>query len=332
VALLKRLESDKSLAAFAGQFVPLKLVTDGNPQWSKWARQYPVEGRGIPRLYVVRADGEKLYGGVGSLKGDALPQMLFVTLQKSGRTFSDVEAGLLKSSVEAAEKEMAEKNHGQAAVELSKLTKLGTLGDFKSYAEPSLKADQIAKTLIRASDSVIDDAVAKLDNAQAAFAGALALTEAERQYAGFATIKRRVSAALKTAKRNKDISPYIAQAEAITRARRLLESERATVRKKAPEAYENVIRRYPGTQADKFAREELAAISPNAKILTEVEPTKKPALRTWTDSSGKFKVRATLVKLEGNKVTLKKESGGEITISSSKLSNRDQEFLRSVEK
>lgn len=110
--LLKRLESDQSLAVFVGQFVPLKLVTDGNREWSKWARQYPVEGNGIPRLYVVRADGEQLYARVGSLRGDALPQMLFTTLQRAGRSFNDAETALLKSSVEAAEKAMAAKNNG----------------------------------------------------------------------------------------------------------------------------------------------------------------------------------------------------------------------------
>ena len=41
---------------------------------------------------------------------------------------------------------MSSKDHGQAAAELSKLAKLGTLGDFKSYAESSLKADEIANT------------------------------------------------------------------------------------------------------------------------------------------------------------------------------------------
>ena len=45
---------------------------------------YPIDGRGIPRIYVVRADGEMLYGAVGSLPGDELPQMLLATLKQSG--------------------------------------------------------------------------------------------------------------------------------------------------------------------------------------------------------------------------------------------------------
>ena len=62
MALLKRLETDESLAAFAGQFVPLKLVTTGqNEEWSSWSQKYPHEGRTIPVLFVVRADGKKIY-------------------------------------------------------------------------------------------------------------------------------------------------------------------------------------------------------------------------------------------------------------------------------
>jgi len=197
VELLKRLETDKSLAVFAGQFVPLKLITDGNPEWSKWARQYPVDGNGIPRLYVIRADGEKLYGAVGALAGDALPRMLYTTLQRSGRSFNDAETALLKSSVEAAEKAMAAENDGKAAAELSKLARLGTVGDFRSYSTPALKADEIAETLIKASDSMIKDAVAKLDNTETVFSGALALADAERQYAGFGTIQSKISATVR---------------------------------------------------------------------------------------------------------------------------------------
>jgi len=332
VALLKRLETDRSLAVFAGQFVPLKLVTDGNPEWSKWARQYPVEGNGIPRLYVIRADGERIYSRVGSLGGDALHLMLRTTLQSSGRSFNAAETALLMTSVEAAEKAMAAGNSGEAAAELSKLAKVGTVGDLKSYSALALKADEIARKLVEASDSMMNDAVADLENVQTAFKGALVLAEAERQYVGFGKIRTKVLTSIKAAKRNKEIKPYMVQAEALTRARGLVKSEKATDRNKAPRAYENVIRGYPGTEADKLARQELTSISPDAKILHVTELPTKPKLRTWTDISGKFKVRGTFVKLESGNVTLKKESGDEVTLPLAKLSISDQSFLRRQEK
>src|SRR5688572_22240723 len=61
VRLQERLSTDRSLAVFAGQFVPLKVTTDGNADWGTWSRKYPVEGNGIPKFYIIRADGTKMF-------------------------------------------------------------------------------------------------------------------------------------------------------------------------------------------------------------------------------------------------------------------------------
>lgn len=50
--------------------------------------------------------------------------------------------------------------------------------------------------------------------------------------------------------------------------------------------------------------------------------------RTWTDSTGKHKIEAALVKVEDDKVHLKrKDTGKVITISKQRLSTSDQDFL-----
>ena len=313
---------------FAGQFVPLKLTTDGNREWSRWARQYPIEGRGIPRLYVIRADGKQLHGKVGAPQGDALPRLLSATLRKSGRSFNDAQAALLKSKVEAAESALATQNYGRAAAELSKLSELGALGGFGSYARPALKADRMVRGLITTAESMVSDAVADLEQVDTAFAGALALTEVQRQFSRVGNVQQSVTAVLKSARRNSTRQAYVAQAQAVSRARRLAESEQARIRRGAAQAYETVIRRFPGTEADEIARRELAVISPNAEILSSKRSTTRAMLRKWTDASGRFSLRATLVKVERGRVTLKKENGGEITIDLQRLSSADQEFLR----
>jgi len=43
------------------QFVPLKVETAGEP-WQKWATKYKPEGKGIPIIYVIRSDGQMMYG------------------------------------------------------------------------------------------------------------------------------------------------------------------------------------------------------------------------------------------------------------------------------
>ena len=47
-------------------------------------------------------------------------------------------------------------------------------------------------------------------------------------------------------------------------------------------------------------------------------------VRTWTDSTGKFKLQARFVSEEAGKVTLEKEDGSQLEIELSKLSAADQ--------
>jgi hypothetical protein len=59
-------------------------------------------------------------------------------------------------------------------------------------------------------------------------------------------------------------------------------------------------------------------------------PPAKP--RTWTDRTGKFKIMATLVKVEDGKATLKRKSDGkEISVAVEKLADVDQKYLKSRE-
>ena len=52
-------------------------------------------------------------------------------------------------------------------------------------------------------------------------------------------------------------------------------------------------------------------------------------MRNFSDLTGKFKVKARIVKKSETEVTLLTEQGKEVTLPLSKLSAADQEFLRS---
>lgn len=57
-------------------------------------------------------------------------------------------------------------------------------------------------------------------------------------------------------------------------------------------------------------------------------PSARPGLmRTWTDSSGQHKVRASLVAVEEGKVRLKKEDGAVVELPLAKLSTLDQRWI-----
>ena len=68
-----------------------------------------------------------------------------------------------------------------------------------------------------------------------------------------------------------------------------------------------------------------------------IEPTReqekpKPEPRTWTDKSGKFRIRATLIGSSGDQVALRKTDGSRINVPISALSDADRRHLRQLGK
>ncbi len=59
------------------------------------------------------------------------------------------------------------------------------------------------------------------------------------------------------------------------------------------------------------------------------EEQKEPKLRTWTDSTGKFRVEAEFVELKDGKVQLRKQDGKVIDVPLERLSAADQEYIKS---
>lgn len=130
--------------------MPIKLDVS-SPEYAQWRRDHTPDGNGIPQLFIVRADGETLYGRSGSLRGPDLPNMLIAALQNSGRILSAREA---QSLVEAADKFTQEKNKGnyESAIKaISRVRKIGEPGQIRSYSEPALRVNRL---VIETADEV----------------------------------------------------------------------------------------------------------------------------------------------------------------------------------
>lgn len=325
--MLKRLETDKSLSAFAGQFVPLKVTTDGNPEWSKWARKYPHEGNGIPILYIIRADGKKLYARSGSLPGDALPKMLFTALRQTGRSFSSTETRIWQRSVESAEKAMQKKDLALAAKSLAPLKKFGSLDKVQSFSRFVVSAKKMATEIEKQADASLQKAIDSFATSKPTLDAIYTLVRSESSYASFPKVKAKATQAIGKVKRNQVWRETLEQAKALYRARSYLESPSKTIRKRAATALEGIIRKYPGTEVCSMARTELKRISPTSSALTD-KPSPVASFRQWTDSTGQFKTEAKLVSFEGGKVTLLRKNGQKIVIPIERLSRADQKLLR----
>ena len=60
-------------------------------------------------------------------------------------------------------------------------------------------------------------------------------------------------------------------------------------------------------------------------------PTAATEVRKWTDNTGNFQVRGTLVVVADGKVTLRKEDGSEVVVPLARLSAEDRDFLKQRE-
>jgi hypothetical protein len=79
----------------------------------------------------------------------------------------------------------------------------------------------------------------------------------------------------------------------------------------------------PGRMAEEAPKDNPFA-TPDEKI---AQTAKK---RTWTDPSGKFRVEATLVRIDGDKVVLKRDDGKEIAVPLERLSDADRTYVSAL--
>ena len=332
MALLHRLENDRSLARFSGQFVPVKIITDGNPEWGKWARMYPLDKRGIPQLYVIRADGEKIYADVGSLSGDSLPRMMLASLQQAGRGFNEVELALLENSVTSTKRYLGDGDLLSAALSLSALSKLGNPEDLGSFAKPAIEASELYANVQTAIESSISQANDRLTGSENAFESILALAEAQAAYSAFPSMKAKAVEVTRDVKKMKSHAEALAQAQALVKARSYRAAVGPSGKRRAVTAYSSVIRKYPGSYVDELARAELATIDPDAKVFRVSEladgekmPSQEDGFREWT--AGGFKTRAKVLQQKDGKVQLQKVDGTKIVVEAKILSDEDRAYL-----
>ncbi|MGA2035134.1 MAG: SHD1 domain-containing protein, partial [Thermoguttaceae bacterium] len=74
----------------------------------------------------------------------------------------------------------------------------------------------------------------------------------------------------------------------------------------------------------------VAAVKDDAEA--DAQAAGGPKLRTWHDASGSFEVEAAFVRADAEKVTILKKNGRELTVPLAKLSDEDQEYVKTQNK
>jgi hypothetical protein len=333
--LLHRLQTDQSLARYAGWFVPLKIETKGE-EWSKWCSKYKHEGSSIPIVFVVRADGQQLFGKSGSLPEAQLHQMIMYVLRQAGTVYSDQQLGLITTSL-GRSKQAVESDDLQGAVrELGKISQLGTLGSLGSYAEIAQEADSFAQELIERGRSALAAAKEKLSQEETRLDGALGLMEVRRVYLPLTPLKEEILAVFNETRTKEDLRDTMKQAEQLDLARDLLSKPAGS--RRALTALRRVVEQYPGTPAASLATAWLREHFPEeASGLPggDVATAGTEQMRAWTSNDG-YKVQAVLIgygytdTTKAPYVVLKTREGKQVQVPFARLSEQSQQLAKEL--
>ena len=307
--------------------MPLKVDTQGD-EWAAWSRKYRHEGTGIPILYVVRANGEIAYAKSGAKGGDELPLFLAEHLTTAGTIFSDAQLTQIKGAVDDSSKAMSAGDSWTAVKRLESLKKIGQPGKFGSFASVALEADALYTKLVEEGTAALKTAQEQLAG-EDKFAGMLGIVSASRIYGKLPELRKDMVSAERDLAKNAGLKEELKQAQALDRAIALLGQN--STKKQAKPALEVIVTRFPNTPAAERAQAKLVELTGAAPANPVEGVPAATGPRTWSDTTGKFRIEAELVSVKDGTVNLKKKDGEVVSVPLGKLSKADQEFVSKAE-
>jgi len=217
---LNRLGTDKKIAPFAAQFVPVKLDVNSS-EFRSWESDLKKtnNNKAVPYVFVVRSDGETLYGGGGSLPGDKLGMMLASTLQNSGRVLSAKEIDTLGTVVERYESSIEAGDIAGAVKALNKTGRVGVPGQIASYARAASKVNQLADTAATEVVAKLQELAGSVESSETSdqLTAILASQKLERDYGALKILKPEFAKFKKALGKNKAISQLVKESKIIIR-------------------------------------------------------------------------------------------------------------------
>ena len=204
------------------QFVPIKLDV-ASDEYREWSREHPSEGNGIPKVYIVRADGETLYAKSGSLSEIELGQLLSTSLAAGGRILNEKEAALL---IEVNDEMTSLREQGKVAESiklLRKLRKFGSPDKIGSYASPVKAISLQLESLTAEGNEALGRIIHSLENAQEEkdrIAAIVDLLSAQDRFSELPTLKDAFSSVNRTITRDRDLRALLKGIKEIERAAR----------------------------------------------------------------------------------------------------------------
>jgi hypothetical protein len=280
-------------------------------------------GNTLPYVYIVRSDGEKLYDHFGFLQGNEFRDALLSMLAKAGKALSEKETALVTKALEDAKRARKNGDLAEAVKSLLPLKKVGPLGSIPSFVGPGLEANKLVAELTAEGKNMLKKVDEECAEGEPTLDAMLVYVKARRAFAALPTLKADLIAAGRKYDHRRSSADLLAQAAALDRAE---VAAAAHDTKKAADAFKKIVSAYPDTEAAKRAAEQLKKLSEDGAE-TPAASDSKSVFRTWSDTTGQFKVKARLAGVEDGKASFETEDGRKMRVPLAKLSEADRQFL-----
>lgn len=299
--MIERLSSENQTTQLAAQFVPLKIDT-ASDEWRSWVTKYPYDGRSIPIVFVVRADGEKIYAKSGSLPRSELPQLLSNSLSVAGTMLTERQLNDANKALEQLKKAQESNDWAEIGKSLRLAKRVGPLGAIGSYAQVASDLDKSISELGESSmarlkkieSAVADESLGEDDKVNLAKIFLLAKNELGK----ISSLNPEISRMLKSIERSPSIRQTIAEVKSSG----------------VPITRESVV--------------DIDTVSSASSVNSEDRKTNNPNSRTWISHNGRFSINAELKGVDDGKATLLQENGETVMVTVSRLSKEDQKFIQ----
>ena len=279
----------------------------------------------LPFVYVVRADGEKLYSHSGILQSNEIREMLVSELEKAGKSFSAKDTALLTKALEDAKRAKETGDLREAVKALLPLKKLGPLGKIACFTGPGLEANKLVAQLTEQGNKMLKKVDEECADDKPTLDAMLTYVKARREFA------RCPRSRPNWGPRPASTTIAMPSARSWPRPRSSIACRSRsppTMPRRAAESRSGLLPpiriRRSATAGDGRARR-LPKKGPRHPLPTSRSPPIEPGPTPPANSP----LRHARCGVEGEKLSLETEDGRKIRIPVEKLSEADRKFLKS---
>ena len=215
---MKRLSSDKTLAPYAAQFVPVKLDI-GSPAYRDWRKDLKMTGKisKYPYVFIVRSDGETIYGNGGLTASTKLVPLMEAALETSGQILSAREVETLSGSAERFVNLSGSGDIVGAIKAINRAGRIGVPGQIPSFAQSAVKVNKLVEEMATEVTAKLEELDAAIESSQGSelVDAVLACLKLASDHGELKVLKPEFSKFKKKLGKNKEISRLVKEAKII---------------------------------------------------------------------------------------------------------------------